>query len=86
MRLRDMLFGSPALGRQLRLARDRAEVSMSLAACRSGLSRRDIRDVERGRRQVTFAQLEILSGLYGVPLEALLPSEAQSAAPAGARG
>ncbi len=85
MRLDDTLFGSPALGRQLRLARDRAGVSVFLAARRSGLSRRDIQDIERGRRHMTFSQLEILSGLYGMPLEALHSSEAHPAAPVGAR-
>lgn len=61
-----------SIGTNLRLARERAGMTQSDAASAVGISARTLRDMERGKRDVSLNEAVTFSILYGTHLERML--------------
>lgn len=60
------------IGTNLRLARERADMTQSDAASAAGIGVRTLRDMESGRRNVSLEEAVTFAVLYGIHLERLL--------------
>jgi transcriptional regulator with XRE-family HTH domain len=68
----DLLYR--AIGKLVRLARERAALTQEQLAARVGLTRTSITNIERGRQKIQVHTLCAIAEAVGVPCSALLPA------------